>query len=174
LQWFDNAPEWPVLASQARAICRCQVSVDVWDHHYLAKITPPVSALGTDWYPNLHLPASASQAQVTAAWEQSLSGISPSVLSVTSLDETSIRATAGAYLHPAAWNINGRAAPEVQSRYFIGACHAAAKYHMRGIWFYFIPLNENLAAPFQFPAYFVGNDGASAIASCARILETQS
>jgi 4-amino-4-deoxy-L-arabinose transferase-like glycosyltransferase len=174
LQGVDNAPEWPALARQATAICGCQVSVDIWRKHYLTHVTPALSVLGTDWYPVLRLPPSASQAQVTAAWEQSLSGISPGVLSATSLDETSIRATAGAYLHPFAWDINGPAAPQVQSRYFIAACQAVAKYHMKGIWFYNIPLSDNPAAPFQFPAYFVGNDGASAIASCARIIEKQS
>jgi len=174
LKWLDNAPEWPALASQATAICDCQVSVDIWDQHYRAHFAPTLSNVGTDWYPNLHIPPSASQAEVTAGWEQSLSGISPSVLSITSVDETSIRATAGAYLHPAAWNTNGPAAPQVQSRYFIAACQTVAKYHMKGIWFYFIPLNDDPAAPFQFPAYFVGNGGANAIASCARILEKKS
>jgi 4-amino-4-deoxy-L-arabinose transferase-like glycosyltransferase len=174
LAGLDRAPQWPALVRQATAKCDCQVSVDVVDRHYLTHQTPAVPALGTDWYPDLGLPASASQGQVTAAWERSLSRISPTVLATTSLDETSIRATAGAYMHPSAWNVNGPPAPQVQARYFIAACRAAAQYHMKGIWFYNIPLADDPAAPTQFPAYFVGNDGARAIAACAQSMGKQS
>jgi hypothetical protein len=169
LRRLQDAPEWPALVRKSKAACGCAVSVDIWDHYYLTHRTPPVSDLGTDWYPDLALRASASQAQVTAAFERSLSGVSPAVLAHTSLDETSIRATVGAYRDPANWNIAGPPAPQVQERYFTAACQTAARYGMKGIWFYFIPLDDNPAAPFRFPAYFVGNAGAKAIAQCAAL-----
>ena len=61
----------------------------------------------------------------------------------------------------------GPADPEVQARYFTAACQAASYYHMTAIYFYEIPLADNPSNPSKFPAFFVGNVGASAIRACA-------
>jgi 4-amino-4-deoxy-L-arabinose transferase-like glycosyltransferase len=169
LDHMAQAPGWPRFIARARAICRCSVSLDTFDHQYARDVLPPESALGVDWYPDLHIGPDASQQRVTAALEASLAVDSPSVLERTMLDEESIRATAGAYDHPQNWNAGGRAAPQVQARYFTAVCQAVEHYHMQGTYFYMIPLNDNPADPTQFPAYFVGNAGTTAIQGCAAL-----
>ena len=159
---------WPSYVRQAQALCGCQVSISAHDHQFAAGLVPPVTAPGVDWYPHLRLSASASQAAVTRAWEASLSRIPRSLLARTSLDEEGIRATVGAYHHPQTWGKDGLSAPQVQERYFIAACRAAAHYQMQAIYFYMIPLNDDPAHPFTFPAYFIGNSGAQAISDCRR------
>jgi hypothetical protein len=163
---------WPWFLGKAHADCGCQVSYAAPTSMYLnnSASLPHVKALGTDFYPALNLPASASQAKVTAAWEKALGRVPESRLDRTSLDEISIRATAGAYRHPSSWNDGGRSDPTVQVRYFTAACKAAARYHLRALFFYFIPLNDNPAHPVSFPAYFVDNAGSKAIAGCSKIL----
>ena len=42
-------------------------------------------------------------------------------------------------------------------------------FHMKGIYFYEIPLNDDPAHPFSFPAYFINNAGSAAIRGCAAI-----
>jgi hypothetical protein len=165
---------WPWFLGKAHAACGCQVSYAAPTSLYLNNSAnlPHVKALGTDFYPALNLPSSASQAKVTAAWEKTLASVPESRLDRTSLDEISIRATAGAYRHPSSWNLGGRADPTVQVRYFTAACDAAARYHVRALFFYFIPLNDDPAHPVNFPAYFVGNAGSKAIAGCRKILAT--
>jgi hypothetical protein len=163
---------WMWFLGQAHQVCGCQVS-------YSAQMTeftqnspnlPPIHALGTDYYPVLKLPATATQEQVTAAWEASLGIIPKPKLERTSLDEISIRGTAGAYHDPADWNAAGATSPQVQARFFIGACTSAARFHMRAIYFYYVPLDDSLTQPLTFPAYFVKNAGSKAIRECRAIL----
>lgn len=163
---------WPWFLSKAHADCACQVSFATQMTQYLQNSVnlPRTKALGVDLYAALNLPSNASQVKVTAGWEAYLSKVAKSRLSRTSLDETSIRATAGAYKHPANWNAGGKPAPQVQARYFTAACQAAAKYHMQAVFFFFVPLNDNPAAPFSFPAFFVRNAGSKAIHGCRSIL----
>lgn len=165
-----GSPYWRWLLARAQGVCGCATSVASHDHHYRQGIIPSRQSAGVDWYPHFHLAASASQRAVTAAWEASLAKIPAGLLSRTSLDEESIRATAGAYRHPQSWDIGGRPDALVQARYFTAACQTAAHYRMRAVYFYMIPLNDNPAHPARFPAYFVKNAGAKAIGDCQRIL----
>ena len=107
---------------------------------------------------------------MTAGWDESLASVSESRLDRTSLDEVSIRGTVGAYQHPATWNDTGKADPTVQVRYFTAACTAVAHYHMRALFFYFVPLFDDPANPTPFAAYFVKTPGSQAIAECRSIL----
>lgn len=163
---------WPWFLTRAASDCRCQISYAAQYTQYFdnSKNLPHVSALGTDAYPALNLPANARQASVTKAWEKSLAKVPESRLVRTSLDETSIRGTVGAYRNPSSWDTNGKADPTVQVRYFTAACETAAHYHVHAIYFYFVPLNDNPAHPINYPAYFVDNAGSKAIAGCRRIL----
>lgn len=172
LAGLKYSTSWPWFLSQAHALCGCQVSYSAQMDEFVANSPdlPPVTAPGTDFYPKLSLPPTASQAQVTTAWEASLGVIPKSKLERTSLDEISIRATAGAYHDPANWNAGGESAPQVQARYFTAVCTAAAKFHMRAVYFYFVPLNDSLSSPTDFPAYFVENAGSRAIKGCRAIL----
>lgn len=162
-----KSPEWAAFLKQAHADCGCRVSVASQDSQYSQQIVPSYPDLGVDWYPKLKLGADASQTLVSKAFEQSLVSIPLSILERTALDEASIRATAGAFRHPAAWQTGGKSDPKVQARYFTAVCQSVLHYHMRGIWFFNIPLNDDPANPLSFPAYFVRNAGAQAIAGCA-------
>jgi len=163
---------WVPFLAKAHAVCGCQLSYAANANQYQtdSRNMPPVAALGTDYYPQTTLPTSASQAQVTNAWEASLAGVSESRLEHTSIDEVSIRATAGAYDHSWNWNSPGRPDPQVQVRWFTAICQTVAKYHMRAVYFYMMPLNDDPANPTQYPAYFVKNAGSKAIMGCRKIL----
>jgi hypothetical protein len=175
LAGLQYSRSWPWFLARAHADCGCQVAYPAEMSQYIQNpgTLPRTQALGTDLYPKLNLPANASQARVTAGWEASLSKVPASQrsqLERTSLDEVSIRATAGAYKRPTDWNLNGKPDPEVQVRYFTAACQTAAKYHLQALFFYFVPLNDNPAAPVNFPAFFVNNAGSRAIQGCRKIL----
>jgi hypothetical protein len=163
---------WPSFLSQAQKACGCQVSYATQMTQFQddASRLPRVSALGTDFYAAFKLSSSASQAAVTRAWESAIAPVGAARLARTSLDEISIRATEGAYDHPADWNAGGKSDPTVQARYFTAACATAAHYHMKALFFYFVPLDDSIAHPFGFPAYFVRNAGSKAISGCRKIL----
>jgi 4-amino-4-deoxy-L-arabinose transferase-like glycosyltransferase len=167
------SPYWRTLLVRAHAVCKCQVNVASQFQEYSGGTVPSYPNQGVDWYPALKLPVAASQAGVTAAVESSLDFIPQSMLMRTAMDEESIRATAGAYAHPSYWGIGGNPDPQVQARFFTAMCQTVVHYHMPGVWFFDIPLNDDPANPFTFPAYFVGNSGSKAIASCAALFATQ-
>ena len=154
LAGLQFSPSWPWFLRQAHADCRCQVSYSAQMTQYLQDPgnLPAVQELGTDLYASFNLPPSASQAEVTAGWESYLASVPESRLDRTSLDEVSIPATVGAYQHPAAWNAGGASDEQVQANYFTAACRAAAKYHIHALFFYFVPLSDNPAHPYAFPA----------------------
>jgi hypothetical protein len=167
LNHLARSPVWPSYIRQARAACDCRVSVAAFHENFSQGIIPPVANPGLDWYPPFSLAASAPQRAVTRAWEVSLAPFPRFLLARMSLDEVSIRATAGAYHNPPNWALGGAPAPQVQARYFTAACRTAEHFHMRAVWFYEIPLNDDPANPDPFPAFFVHNAGAQAIHDCA-------
>ncbi len=65
--------------------------------------------------------------------------------------------------------MNGPPDPTVQARWFTGACQTVKHFHMKGIYFYEIPFNDDPAHPLSFPAYFINNAGSAAIRGCAAI-----
>jgi hypothetical protein len=167
-------PGWARLLTKAQAICQCAVNMTSTGTKYSEGVMPPQATPGVDWYPHLNIPANAPQSAVTAAWEASLAKIPASLLAQTALDEVSIRGTAGAYRHPEEWGIGGRPDPQVQARYFTAACQAVKRHHMRAVFFYKIPLEDNPASPMGFPAFFVGNPGSAAIRNCSALLNGSS
>jgi len=168
-----KSPNWSAFLKRAHGQCECQVNVASQDSEYSQRMVPAYPDLGVDWYPQFKASPDAAQGLVTAKFEQSLASLPESMLVRTSMDEESIRATVGAYEHPAAWQINGKPSPQVQARYFTAVCEAVVHYHMRGAWFFNIPLNDDPANPQSFPAYFVKNAGSKAIANCAKIFARQ-
>ncbi len=167
---------WSGLLSKAHTDCHCTVSYAAQDTEFEqnSKNLPPVKAFGVDLYPALNLKYQATQREVTVGWEKALSKLPESKLEKTSLDEISIRATEGAYLHPSNWGARGHTDAYVQERYFTAACETAAHYHMTALFFYFVPLSDNPAHPVKFPAYFLGKTtgGAKALMGCPKILAT--
>lgn len=161
---------WPWFLRKVRSVYHGTVSYAAVMQQYfgLPRQLPPVRQVGLDAYPVVRLPSSASQRMVTAAWEQSLGRIPAALLARTSLDEVSIPALAGAYLRPSAWSTQGRTDLMVQARWFTAACQAAARYQMRGVYFYEVRLSPEPAGRSAFPAFFQGKPGAVAIHNCLR------
>jgi 4-amino-4-deoxy-L-arabinose transferase-like glycosyltransferase len=162
-----GSPRWGWLLDQTQGACKCATSIASHIARYRAGVLPSKERPGVDWYAHFRIPASATQARVTAAWEQSMHAVPHWLLKRTTLDEEGIRGTAGAYRHPESWAISGPADPTVQARWFTGACQTVKHFHMKGIFFYEIPFNDDPAHPFSFPAYFVNNKGSAAIRGCA-------
>ena len=162
-----GSPRWSWLLGKTHAVCKCATSIASHIARYRAGVFPSNERPGVDWYAHFHIPASASQARATAAWEQSMHTVPRGLLKHTTLDEEGIRGTAGAYQHPESWAINGPSDPTVQARWFTGACRTVKHFHMKGIYFYEIPFNDDPAHPFSFPAYFIDNAGSAAIRGCA-------
>jgi 4-amino-4-deoxy-L-arabinose transferase-like glycosyltransferase len=164
-----DSPQWQWLLGKTHGVCHCATSIASQIARYRAGVLPSRKAPGVDWYAHFHIPDSASQTTVTAAWEQSMHMVPRRLLKHTTLDEEGIRGTAGAYAHPESWAISGPADPTVQARWFTGACQTVKHFHMKGIYFYVIPFNDDPAHPSSFPAYFVNNAGSAAIRGCAAI-----
>ncbi len=166
---ITGSPRWLWLLGKTHGVCHCATSIASQIDRYRAGVLPSKNAPGVDWYAHFHILDSASQATVTAAWEQSMHRVHRRLLKRTTLDEEGIRGTAGAYKHPESWAINGPPDPTVQARWFTGACQTVKHFHMKGIYFYEIPLNDDPAHPFSFPGYFINNAGSAAIRGCADI-----
>lgn len=171
--YIASSPDWRWLEHKAHSVCQCATVVSAQFERYQVGAVPSRKTAGVDWYAHLLIPNNSSQARVTAAFEASLKMVPRRLLADTALDEEGIRATAGAYPHPEKWDINGPSDPEVQTRYFTAACQTVEHYHMRGVYFYQMPLNDNPAHPFTFPAYFVKDAGAKAIQGCARMFRAR-
>lgn len=176
LEGLTASAKWDRFLQGAARDCahKCSLTLALQHVDYAAGVlTSVVRDPGVDWYPVLKLSAKASQRRVTAAFESGLRDVPPQLLRRTTLDELGIRASVGAYHHPASWNLGGRADATVQVRYFIAACATVKHYGMGGLYYYEIPLNDNPAHPFNFPAFFVANAGSKAIASCAQMLHVR-
>jgi hypothetical protein len=167
--YIADSSAWLWLLGKAHEICGCATRVASQTARYRTGVLPSRSASGVDWYPHLNIPDSASQQAVTAGWEASMNMEPPWVRARTTLDEEGIRGTDGAYQHPESWNIGGTNDPEVQARWFTAACQTVVRFRMQGVYFYELPLNDNPAHPFSFPAFFVKNAGSTAIQGCAQM-----
>ena len=97
---ITGSPRWLWLLGKTHGVCHCATSIASQIDRYRAGVLPSKNAPGVDWYAHFHIPASASQATVTAAWEQSMHRVPRWLLKRTTLDEEGIRGTAGAYEHP--------------------------------------------------------------------------
>jgi hypothetical protein len=130
----------------------------------------PAKYLGMDMYWHMNLPAGATAAQVTAAWDGLFSKVPTSVLRRTAIDETGIQARAGAYANPGDLTAPGSPDEQVQANWFTAACRMVAKYHMRGVFFWKVDLTDNPDHPATSLSTFEGREGVAAISECARIL----
>lgn len=129
----------------------------------------PVRLYGMDMYKALPLKVSATQAQVTAAWEASFKGVPAAVLQRTALDEEGLAARAGAYTGPPNLNMPGRLDQLVQARWFTAACKTVARFHMRAVYFFKVNLADNPLEPSKALSVFEGRKGAVAISACAKL-----
>ncbi len=170
-----SSPRWGWFFAKAAGIYRGILSYAQWGGEpgdggffYGGGYLMPVSQYGVTAYPNIALPATATAAELTAAWERFLSRAPAPVLNRTAIDEIGIPAAAGAYGRPWDWPGSGPADDEVQARWFTAACIAAAAERMRGIWFWNINLADDPANPSPSPVKFEDRPAAeAAIRSCA-------
>lgn len=103
---LEGSPEWRPFFRAASRIYPGELSYATWGGNFFSprRALPPVADYGVTAYPDIHLPDSASVAQLTAVWTSFLRQAPAAVLQRTAIDEIGIPAEAGAYQHPWAWN----------------------------------------------------------------------
>lgn len=168
--YLNNSPLWPSFFRRVSKVYKGVVSYSTWDKDYIHGKLQPLKYMGMDMYHYLHLPASATAAQVTAAWENYLGTMPTSVLRATAIDETGIEARARAYAHPEDLGRPGQLNEQVQANWFTAACESVRHFHMRAVFFWKIDLADNVYHPTEALSVFEGRKGAQAISNCARIL----
>jgi hypothetical protein len=174
----DRSPLWTPFFNAAAKIYKGSLSYASWggrsdadsggffDKH---RVDLPTADLAATAYPPIALSRYASVAALTKAWEHWLTAYTPAaVLRRTAIDEIGIPALAGSYYDPWQWdNLAGTADPTVQARWFKAVCNAVTAEHMRGIYFWSEPLNDNPAKPFNSLVGFLGRpESLAAIRSC--------
>ena len=167
---------WDSFFTKAGRLYKGALSYAAWGGHTSvqgffspSRVELPTTDLGATAYPSLNLGKDASVAQLTKAWEKYLTAYTPaSVLRRTAIDEVGIPALAGSYRDPWNWdNLTGTADPTIQARWFTAVCNAATAEHMRGIYFWSQPINDDPANPFNSLVGFLGRPASlAAIESC--------
>jgi hypothetical protein len=187
LMELNTSTRWPFFFADVSRVYHGVISYSAWDGNYFGhdpsvKGSPappfqvarpellPARYLGMDMYWHLDLPATATTAQVTAAWDGLFAKVPASVLRRTAIDETGIEAREGAYRNPGDLTAVGRRSEQVQVNWFTAACRMVARYHMRGVFFWKVDLTDNPAHPATSLSTFEGRRGVAAISDCARIL----
>jgi len=181
LQALNSSSQWPSFFARVARVYHGVISYSSWDGDYfgVSPGTPfqsarpqllPAKYIGMDMYWHMNISASATAAQVTAAWESLFSKMPLSVLRRTAIDETGIQARAGAYSNPQALDEPGAESDQVQANWFTAACSTVRRYDMRGVFFFKVDLTDNPAHPATSLSTFEGKAGAKAIGRCARIL----
>jgi hypothetical protein len=148
---LEGSPQWQPFFRAAGKIYPGQLSYATWGGNFFSprRALPPVAEYGVTAYPDVHLPASASVAQLTAAWTSFLRQAPAAVLQRTAIDEIGIPAEVGAYRHPWAWNNqHGTPDDQVQARWFEAACAAAVAAHLRAIYFWNVNLIDDPDNPY--------------------------
>jgi hypothetical protein len=179
---LNASPLWPKFFAEVSRVYHGLVSYSAWDGSYFGTSPEqpvltarpellPVKYLGMDMYWHMsQLPATASAAEVTAAWEGIFAKVAPSLLRRTAIDETGIQAREGAYSDPPDLGAAGTRSEQVQANWFTAACATVRQYHMRGVFFWKVDLTDYPAHPATSLSTFEGRKGAAAISECARIL----
>jgi hypothetical protein len=170
LHRLNASPLWPSFFARAASVYHGITSYAAWDGDYLHGRLLQVNSLGMDMYEPLRLPPAATPAEVTAAWENTLSQVPASVLHRTAIDETGIQARAGAYANPPAMRIPGALDEQVQANWYIAACATVKRYHMRGVFFWKTDLTDEPTHPAASLSTFEARQGAAAIKVCATLL----
>ncbi|MFI1992440.1 glycoside hydrolase family 113 [Actinoplanes sp. NPDC020271] len=124
------------VAAAGRAFTGRLTYADNWGVWATGRPGVPGTETGLDAYPQLRLGDAATVAQIAAAWRQWLLK-RPDGLAKTTIQEIGIAATPGAYRLPASWPSEGQTlTPQIQIRWFAGACAAAKSLNMAGIYFW--------------------------------------
>lgn len=181
MQELNDSPLWPSFFARISQVYHGAISYSSWDGNYFGSAPGtsfqmarpdllPAKYLGMDMYWHMDLPAAATTAEVTAAWEALFAKVPPSVLRRTAIDETGIQAREGAYANPQDLSAPGIPSDQVQVNWFTAACATVHRYHMRGVFFFKVDLADNPAHPAKSLSTFEGRGGATAINECVQTL----
>jgi hypothetical protein len=172
----DQSPLWNNFFRRAGRIYKGILSYASWGGRGVyggffdkGAVRLPTVALGATAYPPIYLTPSASVNALTKAWEAFLTKYTPSsVLRRTSIDEMGIPAVSGSYHDPWVWTgLTGPANPVIQARWYEAACRAATAEHLRGLYFWSMPLNSDPANPYPSLVGWEGRPASiAAIMSC--------
>lgn len=160
--------QWAALETAAARLYTGELDyAQNWDDWANGVSTPQAQNVGVDAYPELHVSATASVAQLTAAWKSWLRKRSGTTLAHTVVQEVGIPAVGGAYAAPAQWAKPGdRINARIQQNWFAAACQSARALGLPGMYFWDV---DSYADPAAASAYdsgsFIGR-GDQAIKSC--------
>jgi len=167
---------WDDFFKKAAKLYKGSLSYATWGGHTAnqgffskGRVELPTTELGATAYPALGLSKNATVKSLTKAWENYLTDHTPdSVLRRTAIDELGIPALAGAYSDPWQWNnLKGTADATIQARWFTAACDAVTAEHLRGIYFWSEPIEDNPAKPYAALVSFLGRSASlAAIKAC--------
>jgi hypothetical protein len=159
--------QWGKVLKAAAAVFHGRLAyADNWGAWATGRPGVAGAARGLDAYPQLHLADSATEAQIAAAWVAWFQK-RPAELTTTVVQEVGIPATPGAYKEPASWSYPGQTlAPQIQAKWFAGACAAVRTLHMAGIYFWDIDAWADPAKAANYTAGSFMGRGDTAIATC--------
>jgi hypothetical protein len=164
---FGASPRWKALDRALRRVYHGRLA---YARNWTERGSPGGSiAQVVDSYPSFRqLPASASVATLTRAWESY-----DQLFSARTVEsEVGIAAVRGAYARP--WAVQWPGAtidPAIQARWFAAACRAAQATDLGGIYFWAIGFGRFSGPSVAEPAAWVHSPGSAAIATCFRKLE---
>jgi hypothetical protein len=160
---FNRVPLWDALAAAIRTVYRGQVAYD--NNWGTPRNHAPGITQTLDAYRPVQLPTSAPLGALETAWTAWTRTLPRSLV----LSEVGVDPQPGVYNHPWLWNVPGQPIiPEIQAKWFAAACHAVAKAHLGGIYFWPLYFGQRLTTPLgvKAPTAFAGTTGAAAIARC--------
>jgi hypothetical protein len=179
---LEEEPEWNWFLAHAAQIYHGVLTYAMWGGEpgqggvfWGQGCDMPIALCGVTFYPDDTLPPTASVAQVTTAWEATLTRLPASTLENLEIDEVGIPAIAGAYRQPWNWSQTGRLDATVQATWFTAACAAAHAERLRGLWFWTMPINDDPSSASASPTLFAGRPGSvAAIQACAQSARSSS
>jgi hypothetical protein len=169
---MSTSPLWTGFFKRVQSVYHGNLTYASWDADYFppAQHLLPLPSIGMDFYEGMpKLAATASIAQVTAAWATYFSRVPRSVLERTTLQEVGIAASPKAFERPPDLNMYGAADTGLQARWFAAACNTVVRFDLRGIFFWKVDLADYPRTPTSSLSVFEGRSAARAIAQCAAL-----
>lgn len=166
--FIDSSTQWSQVVADGEARFTGQITyASNWASWARAHVPAPITDVGVDAYPPVHLSDSATVGQLSAAWTAWFKNRPNAVLARTVIQELGIPAQSGAYQKPNAWGSATTAIkPQIQANWFAAACQSAHALHMRGLYFWMLDSNADPANASKYPSgSFIGR-GDSAIETC--------
>jgi glycosyl hydrolase family 113 len=141
LDSMAKQPYWRSLIKEARHLYSGSlIFTIVWAQYNKGKVHWKGTSPGMDTYQAVHLPPTATVAQLLDAWNSALTSIDkvPFSLSSATIDEAAIPAQDGAYYEPWAWSLPSYDAfdQSVQANWYAMLCSFFKLHKMRGIYFW--------------------------------------